>query len=105
MSMDQAPENNLPPHTDAAHHDPAAGTGLRLSGDAAREIAALRRQVAEAEDHNSELLGVLSAVRTWADGAERAAINRLAQGTPDPRYWQGQAEAAQAVGDLVKSVV
>ena len=93
MSMDTAPENNLP------------ATGLRLGGDAAREIAALRRQVAEAEDHNSELLGVLSAVRQWADGAHRAAINRLAQGTPDPRYWQGQLDAAQAVGDLVKSVV
>ena len=93
MSMDTAPENNLP------------ATGLRLSGDAAREIAALRRQVAEAEDHNSELLGVLSAVRTWADGAERAAINRLAQGTPDPRYWQGQLEAAKAVGQIVKPVV
>ena len=93
MSMDTAPENNLP------------ATGLRLGGDAAREIAAMRRQVAEAEDHNSELLGVLSAVRQWADGAHRAAINRLAQGSPDPRYWQGQLDAAQAVEKLVKAIV
>ena len=93
MSMDTAPENNLP------------ATGLRLGGDAAREIAALRRQVAEAEDHNSELLGVLSVVRQWAATAHRAAINRLAQGSPDPRYWQGQLDAAQAVEKLVKAIV
>ena len=83
-----------------------------LSGDAAREIAALRtsyaaceRQVAELTDHNTELLGVLSAVRQWAATAHRAAINRLAQGSPDPRYWQGQLDAAQAVETLVKAIV
>jgi hypothetical protein len=48
---------------------------------------------------------VLSAVRQWADGAHRAAINRLAQGSPDPRYWQGQLDAAQAVETLVKAIV
>ena len=105
MSMDQAPENNLPPPTDAAHHDPAAGTGLRLSGDAAREIAALRRQVAELTDHNTELLGVLERVRAWVHETERAARNRLAQGTPDSRYWQGQAEAAREAWQIVKPVV
>jgi hypothetical protein len=93
MSMDTAPENNLPE------------TGLRLGGDAARERDALRRQIEECEDHNSELLGVLSAVRQWAATAHRAAINRLAQGSPDPRYWQGQLDAAQAVETLVKPAV
>ena len=87
-------ENELPPPT-----------GLRLTGDAAREIAALQRQVAEAEDHNTELAGVVAEVRVWAQAAERAAINRLAQGTPDPRYWQGQADAARAVWQIVKPVV
>jgi hypothetical protein len=105
MSMDQAPENNLPPHHDPAHHDPATGTGLRLGGDVAREIAALRKQVEECESHNTELQGVLAAVRTWAQDAQRAAINRLAQGSPDPRYWQCQLDAAKAVWALVKPVV
>jgi hypothetical protein len=185
MSMDQAPENNLPP------------TGLRLAGDVARERDALRRQVAacerensdlkaelhvlrstsatidtdaanarhdywqdqygdwgnavvpvargqmdallrdyytavrslrvpalqaayeqaesdrvrvteqwqQAEAHNNDVNADLAAVRTWATDAHKAAINRLAQGSPDPRYWQGQLDAAKAAWEIVKPVV
>lgn len=112
MSMDHAMENNLPPHTDAAHHDPAAGTGLRLGGDAAREIAALRAELArvteqwrQAEAHNNDVNADLAAVRRWAADVHKAAISRLAQGSPDPRYWQGQLDAVQAVEKIVKPIV
>jgi mannose/cellobiose epimerase-like protein (N-acyl-D-glucosamine 2-epimerase family) len=93
--MNQHPEN----------HEPPPSLGLRLAGDVAREIAALRKQVEECESHNTEVQGVVAQVRIWAQAAERAAITRLAQGTPDPRYWQGQADAAKAVWEIVKPAV
>ena len=103
MSMDQAPENNLPPHTDAAHRDPAAGTGLRLGGDWARERDALRRQVAECEDHNTELQAVIAAVRAWCQENARAARNRAAQtGDGD---WQIRQRVISEVWELVKPIV
>jgi hypothetical protein len=88
------PENELPP-----------GTGLRLGGDVARTVTALRTQVEECEDHNTELQAVIAAVRMWATAAHKAAVNRLAQGSPDPRYWQGQLDAAAAVWEIVKPAV
>ena len=102
MSMDQAPENNLPPPTDAAHHDPAAGTGLRLSGDAAREIAALRRQVAELTDHNTELLALVTRVQTTCAAGMHEAYTRYAEtGNPD---WLLQGRVLEAIWHLVKPV-
>jgi hypothetical protein len=41
----------------------------------------------------------------WATAAHKAAVNRLAQGSPDPRYWQGQLDAAAAVWEIVKPAV
>jgi len=117
MSMDQAPENNLPPHTDAAHRDPAAGTGLRLGGDWTRERDALRRQVAacerentdlkvqlaELESHNAELYGVIEVVREWCEANQRAARNRAAQtGDPD---WQIRQRVISEVWEIVKPIV
>jgi hypothetical protein len=90
MSMGDAPENNLP------------ATGLRLSGDAAREIAALRRQVAELTDHNTELLGVLERVRAWCLANAKAARNRAAQtGDSD---WLIRQRVISEVWELVKPI-
>jgi hypothetical protein len=97
MSMGDAPENNLP------------ATGLRLSGDAAREIAALRtsyaaceRQVAELTDHNTELLGVLETVRAWCLANAKAARNRAAQtGDSD---WLIRQRVISEVWELVKPI-
>ena len=101
MSMDQAPENNLPPHTDAAHRDPAAGTGLRLGGDWARERDALRRQVQECEDHNSELQAVLVRVRAACETGMTAARNRIAQGG-DVARWATKREVYAEIYEIVK---
>lgn len=103
MSMDHAVENNLPPHTDAPHRDPAAGTGRRPGGDWTRERDALREQVRQCEDHNSELLGVIEAVRAWCVANQKAARNRAAQtGDPD---WSVRERVLSEVWNLVKPVV
>lgn len=92
----------LPLHTDAAHRDPAAGTGLRLGGDAAREIAALRKQVQECEDHNTELQGVVAAVRQAAAAGQQGAKTRYAQtGNPD---WLLRGQVWDEVWALVKPI-
>ena len=99
MSMDTAPENNLP------------ATGLRLSGDAAREIAALRtsyaaceRQVAELTDHNTELLGVLETVRAACAAGQQAARNAIGRNSPDSARWAGEAAAYAVIAEIVKPV-
>ncbi len=94
MSMDTAPENNVPPET-----------GLRSLAEVQAELARVTEQWQQAEAHNNDVCADLVAVRQWAATAHRAAINRLAQGSPDPRYWQGQLDAAQAVETLVKAIV
>ena len=105
MSMNNAVENNLPPHTDAAHRDPAAGTGLRLNGDWTRERDALRKQVEECEDHNTELLAVLKAVRDACEAGELAAKNAIARNSPDSARWGGEQKAYAAIAAIVKPVV
>ena len=92
MSMDTAPENNVPPET-----------GLRLGGDAARERDALRKQVAECEDHNTELLGVIEAVRAWCLANAKAARNRAAQTGDDD--WRVRQRVISEVWEFVKPVV
>jgi chromosome segregation ATPase len=73
--------------------------------DAAAQLAQVTNQWQQAEAHNTELQGVLAAVRTWAQDVQTAAITRLAQGSPDPRAWQARLDAAKAVWALVKPVV
>ena len=124
MSMDQAPENNLPPHTDAAHRDPAAGTGLRLGGDWARERAAYQAHIAaceqentelkaklaqvheqwqQAEAHNNDVNADLARVRAWCQENARAARNRAAQtGDGD---WLIRERVISEVWELVKPPV
>lgn len=92
MSMDTAPENNLP------------ATGLRLGGDAAREIAALRRQVAELTDHNTELLGVLETVRAACAAGQQAARNAIGRNSPERARWAGEAAAYAEIAEIVKPV-
>ena len=67
------------------------------------EYERLRRQVAEAEDHNTELLGVIEAVRAWCQANARAARNRAAQtGNGD---WLIRQRVVSEVWELVKPVV
>ena len=68
------------------------------------EIVALREQVRQLTDHNSELLGVLAAVRRWAEDGQRLADNRLAQGTMDPVRWQTQQRLCAVLWEIVKPV-
>src|SRR5690242_16449571 len=130
MSMDQAPENNLPPHTDAAHRDPAAGTGLRLGGDWARERDALRAQVAaceadntqlraalarvtdqwqQAEAHLDDVNGDLARVRTWCAEQRQALRDRPTDYGLGPEFNRGAYAGAvaylTALGNLLKPVV
>ena len=90
-------ENELPPHftADAAHALEAA----RLT------IQAMQRQVAECEDHNSELQAVIVRVRAACEAGDRAARNRIAQASPDALRWEGTRAAYAEVWELVKPVV
>jgi len=104
MSMDQAPENNLPPHTDAAHRDPAAGTGLRLGGDAAREIAAYQEHIRQCEEDNTRLRALLDEVIRFCRAEQKAARISLAQGD-NVAHWTTRREQAQKILDILKPIV
>lgn len=133
MSMNQAPENNLPPPSDddaptldslwgiapdatggvpsedwvrrrRSESDPPPPTGLRLGGDWTRERAALRKQVAECEDHNSELQALLERVIAFCRAEQKYARDRLAQGD-NIAHWTTRREQAQKILDILKPVV
>ena len=88
-------ENELPPHftADAAHALEAA----RLT------IKAMQRQVQECEDHNTELLGVIEAVRAWCEANAKAARTRAAQTGDDD--WRVRQRVISEVWELVKPIV
>ena len=90
-------ENELPPHDirDAAHALEAAR----------REIAALREQVRQCEDHNTELQAVIVRVRAACEAGQTAARNRIAQASPDALRWEGKRAAYAEVWELVKPIV